>query len=299
MFFLKKHVLIFLLLITSVFGVLFFSWHHDAQRNPSFVEKLFSYTVEPLEFVLYTAKEGIVGSYESYIGLKNAREQAIALRKENDQLKGKLNILDSILQDNDRLRKLLEFKDKSPFKLLACEIIDADPTFVYKNIRINKGKKDGVQYGMGVMTTIGVVGIVIRVYEGSSDVLLLTDPNSNMDVIVARDRRRGILQGGISANMEFKYFERGNSLLVGDEIVTSGLTGAFPAGIPIGKVVNVIHSADSVSEIVHVEPAVDFTDLNEALILMSSNHEVDVITNQGGADWIKRLLDSNSGKSGG
>ena len=120
-----------------------------------------------------------------------------------------------------------------------------------------------------------------------------------MDVIVARNRRRGVLQGGLSYAMQFKYFERGNNLLIGDEIVTSGLTGAFPSGIPIGRVVSINSSLDNVTQIVEVEPAVDFSDLKEALILMTPNREVDVIQAEGGPDWIKKLIDSNTGKNGG
>ncbi|MES2615700.1 MAG: rod shape-determining protein MreC [Bdellovibrionota bacterium] len=297
--FIKRHAFWIISVFTIALAVFFFSSTQSVNRDLSFIEKIVYITSKPIEMAFYYGKKWTVTSYESYIDLKNAKQESSALKKENMELKAKLNILATTSIENDRLRKLLDFKDRSQFKLLSCEIAQSDPSFLYKNIRINRGKNDGVQYGMGVLTTRGVVGVVIRVYGSVSDVLLLTDPNSNIDVIVARNRRRGVLQGGVSYAMQFKYFERGNNLLIGDEIVTSGLTGAFPSGIPVGKVVSINSGQDNVTQIVEVEPAVDFSDFKEALVLLTPNREVDIIQTEGGGDWIKKLIESNAGKNGG
>jgi rod shape-determining protein MreC len=139
----------------------------------------------------------------------------------------------------------------------------------------------------------------MRVSADYSDVLLLIDPNSNLDVIVARNRRRGVLQGSMAESMRFKYLERGSSILVGDEIVTSGLTGPFPSGILVGKVTDIRLSSDGVTETIEVKPAVNFSDISEALILLNPNREVDVIRKVGGVDWMKKLLEANVEKTGG
>ncbi len=299
MSFIKKNAFWIISISTLALAVFFFSSTRYVNRDLSFIEKIVYMTSKPIEVIFNFGKKWVITTYDSYIDLKDAKYDAVILKKENMELKTQLNILASTSTENERLRKLLDFKDKSQFKLLSCEVIQADPSFLYKNLRINRGKNDGVQYGMGILTTQGVVGVVIRVYNTFSDILLLTDPNSNMDVIVARNRRRGILQGGLSFAMQFKYFERGNNLLIGDEIVTSGLTGAFPSGIPIGKVVKINSSQDNVAQIVEVEPIIDFSDLKEALVLLTPNREVDIIRAEGGADWIKKLVESNSGKNGG
>ena len=297
--FIKRNAFGIVSILTIALAVFFFSSTQSVNRDLSFMEKVVYMTSKPVELFFYYGKKWVVSSYDSYIDLKNSKEESLALQNENMQLKAQLNILSATRIENERLRKLLDFKDKSQFNLLSCEIIQSDPSFLYKNVRINRGKNDGVQYGMGVLTTEGVIGVVIRVFNNFSDVLLLTDPNSNMDVIVARNRRRGILQGGLSYAMQFKYFERGNNLLIGDEIVTSGLTGAFPSGIPVGKVTNIHSSQDNVTQQVEVEPAVDFTDFKEALVLLTPNREVEIIQDKGGVDWIKKLIDSNTGKNGG
>jgi rod shape-determining protein MreC len=112
------------------------------------------------------------------------------------------------------------------------------------------------------------VGVVMRVWHSSADVLLLTDPNSNLDVFVLRNRRRGVLQGGIGHVMQFKYFDRGAMLLIGDDVVTSGLTGAFPSNVPVGKIVRILpEDANGVAQTVDVEPIVNLDHLTNVLVL--------------------------------
>jgi rod shape-determining protein MreC len=299
MIFLKKYAFLFVGLFVLILTVLFFSSSHKVNLQLNLFDKIVHTTSKPIESIFYYSKKWTLNTYESYINLRDTKKNIDELKQENMQLKSELNILQTASLENERLRKLLDFKNKSQFKLLSCEIIQSDPSFLYKNVRINRGKEDGVQFGMGVLTAEGVIGVVIRVYSSYSDVLLLTDPNSNMDVLVARNRRRGVLQGGLSSAMQFKYFERGNNLLIGDEIVTSGLTGAFPSGIQIGKVVSIHSSVDNVTQVVEVEPAVDFSDFKEALVLMTQNREVDIIQSEGGKDWIKKLIETNGGKNGG
>ncbi|NBW82281.1 rod shape-determining protein MreC, partial [bacterium] len=132
-----------------------------------------------------------------------------------------------------------------------------------------------------------------------SDVLLLNDPNSNLDVIVARNRRRGMLEGSSGQGMLFKYADRGSRVIVGDEIVTSGLTGPFPRGIVVGRVTRIRVEPDGVSQMIEVEPAVNFAEVSEALILLRSSREVDVIRKVGGVDWMKKLVETIPGRSGG
>ena len=139
----------------------------------------------------------------------------------------------------------------------------------------------------------------MRTVGSYSDVLLLNDPNSNLDVIVARNRRRGMLEGSSGQAMLFKYADRGSRVIVGDEIVTSGLTGPFPRGIGVGKVSRIRVEPDGVTQVIEVEPAVNFAEVSEALILLRSSREVDVIRKVGGVDWMKRLVESVPGRSGG
>lgn len=285
--------------IALIFTMFFFSTSQTTKKELSILEK-FVYTIsKPVETVFLTTSHFVYTVFHSYIDLKNSREEADFLHKENSELKVKIKTMDDIVDENSRLRKLLNLTDKTSVKFVTSEVTSSDPSFVYKNVRINRGTKVGIQPGMGVISDQGVIGVVMRVSNGYSDILLLLDPNSNLDVIVARNRRRGVLQGGLANTMQFKYLERGSSILVGDEIVTSGLTGSFPGGILVGKVSKIKIDTDGVSQIVEVKPAVNFSALSEALVLLNPNREVDVIRKVGGVDWMKKILESNLEKSGG
>lgn len=299
MTFLKHNAFWFVSIFMIVLALFFFSSNQNVKKELSFVEKAVYVASTPVESSFYESKDWTANIYHSYIDLKDAKQTSLTLTNENLELKTKISLLESTITENARLRKLLELKEKSSIQLASCEIMQGDPSFVYKNIRINLGSKNGLAQGMGVLSAAGVVGVIMRVYQNYSDVLLLTDPNSNLDVVVARNRRRGILQGGLSHLMQFKYFERGSNLLIGDEIVTSGLTGSFPSGIPIGKVINIKPGQDNVTQIVEVEPAVDFSDLAEVLVLLTPNREMETIRKVGGIEWIQKLVESNTGKNGG
>ena len=285
--------------IALIFTMFFFSTSHPTKKELSILEKIVYTLSKPVEVIFLSSSHYIYSTYHSFIDLKDARKEADELHRENAELKVKIRTLDDIVLENNRLRKLLNLTERTSVKFVTCEVTSSDPSFVYKNVRINQGSRNGLQPGMGVVAEEGIVGVIMRVSVDHSDVLLLVDPNSNLDVIVARNRRRGVIQGGMADAMQFKYLERGSSILVGDEIVTSGLTGAFPSGILVGKVTNIRVSSDGVTQTIEVKPAVDFSDISEALVLLNPNREVDVIRKVGGVDWMKKLLEANAEKSGG
>lgn len=287
-----------LLLLPLFLQCSFFNCAYNKKRI-KYLRKIVYTLSKPIEVIFLSSSHFIYSTYHSYIDLKGARIEVDKLHRENSELKVKIKTLDDIVLENNRLRKLLSLTERTSVKFVTCEVTSSDPSFVYKNVRINQGSNNSLQPGMGVVAEEGVVGVIMRVSAKHSDVLLLIDPNSNLDVIVARNRRRGVLQGGMADFMQFKYLERGSSILVGDEIVTSGLTGSFPSGILVGKVTNIRVASDGVTQTIEVKPAVAFSDLSEALVLLNPNREVDVIRKVGGVDWMKKLLESNAEKTGG
>ena len=126
--------------------------------------------------------------------------------------------------------------------------------------------------------------------------MLVTDPNSSLDVIVARNRRRGVLQGGFDTTMQFKYFDRDAGLLVGDKIVTSGLSGAFPSDLPVGTITKVKSNTDNTMQTVEVEPESDFSKLQETLVLKNKNPETENIKIVAGKGWIEKIMDAGKMK---
>lgn len=201
----------------------------------------------------------------------------IDVEKRNTGLQQKIDIL--ILEnqqlrehflENQRLKELLAFKQQYSYNLLPAEIIGADPSSWFKTILVNRGTEAGVERGSGVVAPQGVVGTVIETTLHSSKVLLITDQNSTVDIIVARSRVRGILEGQEETACRVNYIVKKEDVQLGDQIITSGLNAVFPHGMLIGAVVETSNNPDGFFKHVAVAPAVDFSKLNEVLIVLKT-----------------------------
>lgn len=299
MTYLRRYGFILLVVGSILFPFAFYSSELAARRELSVVEKVLQTVASPVQFAFSLVTVHLKTTLERYVLLRNAQSDSERLRQENGRLAVELQMLREVEVENARLRKLLNFVNQMDVKFVAGQVQSADPSFLYRSIRINRGEPEGIIPGMAVVAADGAVGVVMRVVGGASDVLLITDPNSNLDVIVSRNRRRGILEGSMGSTMQFKYSDRGSRIQVGDEIVTSGLTGSFPRGIVVGRVSRIKAEGDDVAQVIEVEPAVNFSELAEALVLLRGSREVDVIRRVGGGEWMKKIVESMPARSGG
>jgi rod shape-determining protein MreC len=124
---------------------------------------------------------------------------------------------------------------------------------------------------MAVLASAGIVGRVQRVFPPYCDVLLAADPKSSIDVLVARTSGRGVLKGKAGSDRyrtRIEYLERKDEAEVGDLVVTSGLGGAFPRDLPVGKIVRVEKRGFGLYQEAEVEPVVDFGKLRDVLIVV-------------------------------
>ena len=198
---------------------------------------------------------------------KNMIQDNKCLRVTVDALTLQISQYKEIGQENARLRALLNFKKVSSSKLIAAGIIAKDSSNFSDTIVINQGSKQKIKPDAVIVAEAGLVG---RVYESSSSmsrVILITDPNSRVSAVCSRSRQIGILFGTSSNLCELRYLPLVTDILVGDEIVTSGFSDIYPKGILIGKVVKIIREQRGLSLTAIVEPAVDFTSLEEVLCI--------------------------------
>lgn len=292
MFYLRRYGFVLLVLVAILFPFIFYSSEMTTRKEVSLVERVVYAVTSPVQWIFSITTNGVSHTLSSYVDLRTAKESAISLQDENARLQVKMQVLKELELENIRLRELLNFVKHVDLQFVSGEIKSADPTFLYKSMRLSRGEADGVRPGMAVVAAEGAVGVVMRTADKSCDVLLVTDPNSDLDVIVVRNRRRGIVEGNLGRNLRFKYSDRGTRVQVGDEIISSGLTGAFPRGITVGKVSKIGIDTDGVSQTIEVEPAVDFSHLSEALILLQPSREVETIRKVGGDIWMKGIMES-------
>ncbi len=195
------------------------------------------------------------------ISFLDARKENQILRKRIVELSIEGELYRTHEIENRELRKLLSFKEKSSYELTAAEVVGVS---AYPNegiIIINKGISDGVQKGMVCVTTEGLLGVVVDGDNGISIVETLQDQGFTASAMDTRTRAVGIIR---QKNGLFLHnVPLSSSLYQGDTIITSGLGGLFPKGIPIGTVKDIKKSEDMLFYVAKVYPftpsVVEFT----------------------------------------
>lgn len=229
--------------------------------------KFVHYIATPIESGITAAVDGVRGVWTGYIYLVNLREENSRLKRTVDVLTMENNILREKALLGERLSEYLDFKETYPYKLTAARIIGKDSLRLYHTVIIDKGIDSGIVRYMGAITSQGVYGKVIEVYPNSSKVMLLIDRNSAIDAIVQRSRVKGIVEGRGSEKLLLKYISKKADVVLGDLVITSGLGGVFPKGLPIGRIVEIKSDEDGFFKTVRLEPVVDIDRVEEIFVL--------------------------------
>ncbi len=197
------------------------------------------------------------------------------LQKEVDRLREEKTRLIGVLQENARLRELVGFQQAHPeFELAPARVVGRDVTPYFRVVKIRIETEAELEEGMAVVAADGVVGQIHRVYHGGADVVLSADPRSRIDAVSQRNRAPGVVEGlGDEANYRAKvaYVSERDELRVGDTMVTSGMGGVFPRELRIGTVVEVESRPGDLFQDVVLEPAVDFSRLEEIFVITNVN----------------------------
>lgn len=202
----------------------------------------------------------------------------VDIHHENTQLKNEIHELKmansryrELLATQERLEELLQFKQTINRPVLAAQVIGLDPTGWFKSVIIDKGKWAGLRLDMPVVNAFGVVGRVVSVSSNYAKVLLIIDQNSAVDCLVQRSRDRGMLKGLMSEICKLDYVAKSNDITVGDMVVTSGLGGVFPKGLPVGRILDVKEISGELFKDIKIRTAVDFSKLEEVLVILEES----------------------------
>lgn len=221
----------------------------------------------PFQKIFSSTAHAFRDIWEHYFYLITVVEQNERLTQELHQAKALNNQYREAFLSNQRLKQLLELKQEIQRPVIAAQVIGKDPSPWFQTIMVDKGPSDGVIKGLPVVNASGVVGLVVDATNHYAKVMLITDPNSAVDAVVQENRARGIIKGGTSGYCVFDYVLRKHTLKVGDKVVTSGMDGVFPKGLPIGLVSEIFKQNAGIFQEVTLEPFVDFERLEEVVII--------------------------------
>jgi rod shape-determining protein MreC len=222
----------------------------------------------PVQGLLVKIHRGALGIWTTYTDWKGVRRENAALHAEAEGLRVQGLRREETERENIRLRRLLELRERLPLSVLAGEVIGRESGGWVRAITVNRGRGSGVAQQTPVIVPEGLVGRVVQVRPGASVVQLINDPASTVGAVVQRTRTPGLVEGDAGGVVRFKFMARdGAQVAPGDLIVTSGLGGLFPKGLPVGRVVAIEDKGSALFHFAVVAPAADFPRVEEVLLL--------------------------------
>jgi rod shape-determining protein MreC len=186
-------------------------------------------------------------------GLVDLYRENARLTEENERLLAWQQAALRLFSENAQLRDLLKLVPEPPTSFITARVIANSGGAYVRSVMVNAGRENGVARGQSAVTGEGLIGRVSEVGSRAARILLITDLNSHIPVIVEGARQRAVLAGDNSERPSLRYVEAGAAIRIGDRIVTSGQGGIFPPGLPVG----VVASFDG--EAARIEPYADLS----------------------------------------
>lgn len=265
--FLRKYQIIIVSAALALFSLHLALTDKKEYARGYLLKEIISYTVTPVQSLILGVQDSITGVWNDYFFLIGVHEENESLKKTVHELVEENRRLGEEAKQNERLSALLEFKQSLPYSTTGASIIGYNIERWARTVVLDKGSSDGIEKDQAAIASGGIVGRIIEVNGASSRVLLTTDLRSNIDVMIERSRVKGVVEGNGTDGLVMKYVRQVDEVQVGDQVITSGLSGIFPKGLIVGEVTRIEKSGDNFFKHVEVRPAVDLGRLEEVLII--------------------------------
>jgi rod shape-determining protein MreC len=175
------------------------------------------------------------------------REDNARLKQQNFENGALLLQLKALRAENEQLRQLLAARERFKIELAAAEVLYAARDPFSRKVVIDRGSQQGTRPGQPVVDDRGLVGQVTRAYPWLAEVTLVTDKGQFIPVQNVRNGLRAVLSGtGSDGALELRFIPLNADFQDGDELVTSGIDGVYPPGLPVARVTNVERSIDQI-----------------------------------------------------
>jgi rod shape-determining protein MreC len=268
----KRHRAFCILLATVGAQLLLLSVQITRANNVRLIRYWTAEALDPFERAFGGVGKGASTAYQTYRHLWHAEQENQELHTQLVAAQSQIQRLGQEAGENERLRRLLEFKQQLAVQTVAAEVMystmasTSSPGENSNAISIDKGSDAGLTSDLAVITPEGVVGKTLTVFAHSAQVLLLTDPTSGVGVTLSQSRVQGILKGGNDGFCSLQYVMNEEAVSRGEAVVTSGLDQVYPKDLPVGTVVTV--GEGMIYKTISVKPAVDLNRLETVLVVL-------------------------------
>jgi rod shape-determining protein MreC len=258
----------YLLLVVVIGQIILISTQVNARSGVSLLRATVFGAFAEVQRASGAAVEGTRGVWNSYVALRGVREENVALATRVRDLSVALQRERALAGESRQLRQLLDLRDRTGLPTRAADIVGSSPTADFRTLTINLGTSDGVGADMAVVAPAGAVGRVVTPSRHAAKVQLLVDRNAAVAVMIARSRVQGIVMGSGENLLRLEYVPGSADLANGDEVVTSGIDGIYPPGFIVGRI-EAIDRLGGTFRSIRVRPAVDFSTLEQVLVVMA------------------------------
>lgn len=277
--FLARHRPFFILVGLVVAQFLLVSFQIISNHNVRLIRVWAVEVFDPFERSLKGIADTATQAWRAYRGLWRAQQENQQLSLQLVSARSQIQQLSEQALETERLRALLDFKNRLPLQAVAAEVVATSPGISPSALYIDKGTDSGLTSDLAVITLAGVVGKIIAVYAHTSQVLLITDPSSGVGSILERSRVQGVLKGSGNGLCRLDYVMNEESVSPGEAILTSGLDQIYPKGLPVGTVLRV--GEGNIYKSITVKPSAELDRLETLLVVLKPFATEQQATNQG------------------
>lgn len=234
--------------------------------NP--VRKVLFLAISPFQKTFYLISREISQKTGFIFSISELRSENEKLLKENNSLAREVAELKDIRKENETLREQLSLVPRKEFDTEAAFVIGQDPEKLGSWLLIDKGSGSGIEEGMPVIVSDGIlIGKISEAYFSSAKVVLLSDPSMVVNAVDLETGARGIAKGDYGLGITMDLVEQTEKINKGDTIITSGLGGSIPRGFFIGKVQEMKLSEDKLFQQASIVPRVKYSRLDVVFVI--------------------------------
>jgi len=224
--------------------------------------------IYPLRYTINIPGEFIQWVDESITSHNDLVDENLKLKQQQLLFQVRLQKMDTLELENQRLRKLLGTPKKASERVLIAEIFSVDPDPYKRLITINKDDDNGAYVGQAIIDANGIMGQIIHVEASASTVMLISDSNHAVPIQINRTGLRGTVFGtGDSSKLELRFIPHNAEIKVGDVVTSSGLGGRFPPNYPVGIISKIERPAGETFASIDIKPSAKLDQTREVLML--------------------------------
>jgi rod shape-determining protein MreC len=265
----KNKILLALLVIISI-GIATFQFRESGTVVFSSIHRFILSISAPIQIAITKITTPVEDFLSSLPELFSSQEKNLLLQKEIEVLRAENARLKEQEIENEQLKKLLKSAEQTNFDVKLAYVIGRSPISWRAIAIIDIGANDGIQIGMPVISSAGLVGKVVGVSNKTAEVQLITDQYSSISARDQSTRAVGLIEGNINGTINFNLIAKDQQIAKGDIIVTSGFGGVFPKGILIGNVEDVQDKPYLFYKQVLIKPFINFNNIEEVLVITNA-----------------------------